>query len=56
MGKSEILWCNWQIHDEAKKFSYQTGVKVVVAYGGAPISQQVSYLIFYDFYLFIYLN
>ncbi|GAV90787.1 DEAD domain-containing protein, partial [Cephalotus follicularis] len=30
-----------QIHDEAKKFSYQTGVKVVVAYGGAPINQQV---------------
>ncbi|KAA8535082.1 hypothetical protein F0562_030085 [Nyssa sinensis] len=29
-----------QIHEEAKKFSHQTGVKVVVAYGGAPISQQ----------------
>ncbi|XP_027070782.1 DEAD-box ATP-dependent RNA helicase 52C-like [Coffea eugenioides] len=29
-----------QIHDEAKKFSYKTGVKVVVAYGGAPIVQQ----------------
>ncbi|XP_057485388.1 DEAD-box ATP-dependent RNA helicase 52C-like isoform X1 [Actinidia eriantha] len=29
-----------QIHEEAKKFAYQTGVKVVVAYGGAPISQQ----------------
>jgi ATP-dependent RNA helicase DDX3X len=29
-----------QIHDEAKKFSYQTGVKVVVAYGGTPIHQQ----------------
>ncbi|GFY93591.1 P-loop containing nucleoside triphosphate hydrolases superfamily protein [Actinidia rufa] len=29
-----------QIHEEAKKFSYQTGVKVVVAYGGAPITQQ----------------
>ncbi|CAA2989932.1 lon protease homolog 2, peroxisomal-like isoform X1 [Olea europaea subsp. europaea] len=28
-----------KIHDEAKKFSYQTGVKVVVAYGGAPIFQ-----------------
>ncbi|CAL5443279.1 unnamed protein product [Camellia sinensis] len=33
-----------QIHDEAKKFSHQTGVKVVVAYGGAPISQQLRYL------------
>ncbi|MCD9560971.1 hypothetical protein HAX54_019838 [Datura stramonium] len=29
-----------QIHDEAKKFAYQTGVRVVVAYGGAPINQQ----------------
>ncbi|XP_052200644.1 DEAD-box ATP-dependent RNA helicase 37-like [Diospyros lotus] len=33
-----------QIQDEAKKFSYQTGVKVVVAYGGAPISQQMRNL------------
>ncbi|KAK1259036.1 DEAD-box ATP-dependent RNA helicase 52 [Acorus gramineus] len=30
-----------QIHDEAKKFAYQTGVRVVVAYGGAPIHQQL---------------
>ncbi|GMQ00613.1 hypothetical protein CsSME_00047623 [Camellia sinensis var. sinensis] len=30
-----------QIHEEARKFAYQTGVKVVVAYGGAPINQQV---------------
>ncbi|CAI9100165.1 OLC1v1037105C1 [Oldenlandia corymbosa var. corymbosa] len=29
-----------QIHDEAKKFAYKTGVKIVVAYGGAPIVQQ----------------
>ncbi|KAF3453678.1 hypothetical protein FNV43_RR04119 [Rhamnella rubrinervis] len=29
-----------QIYEEAKKFSFQTGVKIVVAYGGAPISQQ----------------
>ncbi|KDP32384.1 hypothetical protein JCGZ_13309 [Jatropha curcas] len=29
-----------QIHDEAQKFAYNTGVKVVVAYGGAPIIQQ----------------
>ncbi|KAF3648993.1 DEAD-box ATP-dependent RNA helicase 37 [Capsicum annuum] len=28
-----------QIHDEAKKFAYQTGVRVVVAYG--PINQRV---------------
>ncbi|KAH6837916.1 P-loop containing nucleoside triphosphate hydrolases superfamily protein [Perilla frutescens var. hirtella] len=33
-----------QIHDEAKKFSNQTGVKVVVAYGGAPIFQQLQNL------------
>ncbi|CAN8286818.1 unnamed protein product [Cochlearia groenlandica] len=33
-----------QIHDEAKKFSYQTGVKVVVAYGGTPIHQQLREL------------
>ncbi|KAE9590106.1 putative RNA helicase [Lupinus albus] len=33
-----------QIHDEAKKFSYQTGVKVVVTYGGAPINQQLREL------------
>lgn len=32
-----------QIHDEARKFSYQTGVRVVVTYGGAPINQQVFY-------------
>ncbi|XWS17158.1 hypothetical protein CRYUN_Cryun33cG0044300 [Craigia yunnanensis] len=29
-----------QIHEEAKKFAYRTGVKIVVAYGGTPISQQ----------------
>ncbi|XP_076923283.1 DEAD-box ATP-dependent RNA helicase 37-like [Bidens hawaiensis] len=33
-----------QIHEEAKKFAYQTGVKVVVAYGGAPINQQLREL------------
>ena len=36
-----LIIIHFQIHDEAKKFSYQTGVKVVVAYGGAPINQQV---------------
>ncbi|KAM0919127.1 hypothetical protein ACQ4PT_008510 [Festuca glaucescens] len=30
-----------QIHEEAKKFAYQTDVKACVAYGGAPIHQQV---------------
>lgn len=33
-----------QINDEAKKFSYQTGVRVVVVYGGAPINQQLREL------------
>lgn len=33
-----------QIHEEAKKFSYQTGVRVVVAYGGAPMHQQLREL------------
>lgn len=30
-----------QIHEEAKKFSHRTGVKVAVAYGGAPITPQL---------------
>ncbi|KAI3461878.1 hypothetical protein Pfo_018541 [Paulownia fortunei] len=30
-----------QIHEEARKFAYQTGVRVVVAYGGAPINLQL---------------
>ncbi|XXG55882.1 hypothetical protein AAC387_Pa03g3441 [Persea americana] len=30
-----------QIHEEAKKFSYQTGVKVAVVYGGTPIQRQM---------------
>ncbi|EFJ22292.1 hypothetical protein SELMODRAFT_151274 [Selaginella moellendorffii] len=33
-----------QIHDEAKKFAYRTGLKVVVAYGGAQISLQMREL------------
>ncbi|KAL9258993.1 DEAD-box ATP-dependent RNA helicase 37-like protein [Drosera capensis] len=33
-----------QIHEEARKFAYQTGVKVVVVYGGAPITQQLREL------------
>ncbi|MCO5607214.1 hypothetical protein L7F22_061407 [Adiantum nelumboides] len=33
-----------QIHEEAKKFAYQTGLRVVVAYGGAPITQQLREL------------
>ncbi|KAL0405042.1 UNVERIFIED_CONTAM: DEAD-box ATP-dependent RNA helicase 37 [Sesamum radiatum] len=37
-------WFHLQIHEEARKFSYQTGVRVVVAYGGAPINQQLREL------------
>ncbi|TKY54877.1 DEAD-box ATP-dependent RNA helicase 52 [Spatholobus suberectus] len=33
-----------QISDEANKFAYQTGVKVVVVYGGASITQQLRLL------------
>ncbi|KAH7430657.1 hypothetical protein KP509_08G007800 [Ceratopteris richardii] len=33
-----------QIHEEAKKFAYRTGLRVVVAYGGAPIQQQLREL------------
>jgi ATP-dependent RNA helicase DDX3X len=30
-----------QIYDESKKFSYKTGLRSVVVYGGAPISDQL---------------
>ncbi|XP_073151036.1 DEAD-box ATP-dependent RNA helicase 52C-like [Henckelia pumila] len=33
-----------QIFEEARKFSYQTGVRVVVAYGGSPIVAQLRNL------------
>lgn len=33
-----------QIHEEAKKFAYQTGVKIAVAYGGTPIAHQLHTL------------
>ncbi|GMH04511.1 hypothetical protein Nepgr_006351 [Nepenthes gracilis] len=33
-----------QIYDEAKKFAYQTVIKVVVSYGGAPMCQQLRNL------------
>ena len=31
-----------QIHEEARKFCYQTGIKPVVIYGGAPVVNQVG--------------
>ena len=33
-----------QIYDEARKFTYQTGLRAVVVYGGAPVVGQVSKL------------
>ncbi|KAL6968903.1 RNA helicase, partial [Sarracenia purpurea var. burkii] len=33
--------CPDKIHEEAQKFAYQTDVKVVTTYGGAPINQQL---------------
>ncbi|KAK6126829.1 hypothetical protein DH2020_039422 [Rehmannia glutinosa] len=42
-----------QIHEEARKFAYQTGVKVVVAYGGAPINQQRMASDFLSNYIFL---
>ncbi|XP_057826004.2 DEAD-box ATP-dependent RNA helicase 52B [Cryptomeria japonica] len=33
-----------QIYEEARKFAYQSGIKVVVVYGGAPINQQLREL------------
>lgn len=32
-----------QIFDEARKFTYQTGIRPVVVYGGAPVAQQVRF-------------
>jgi len=32
----------FQINEEAKKFSSQTGLRVVVAYGGTPMHDQVG--------------
>jgi ATP-dependent RNA helicase DDX3X len=31
-----------QIHEEARKFSYQSGIRPVVIYGGAPVVNQVN--------------
>lgn len=39
-----------QIYDEAKKFSYQTGIRPVVVYGGAPVVNQVISLVMYVLY------
>ncbi|CAF1847945.1 unnamed protein product [Brassica oleracea] len=44
LSSSLLFYFMLMIHDKAKKFSYQTGVKVVVAYGGTPIDQQLMEL------------
>jgi len=31
-----------QIFEEARKFAYQTGLRSVVVYGGAPVVEQVG--------------
>jgi superfamily II DNA/RNA helicase len=31
-----------QIYDEARKFTFQTGIRPVVIYGGAPVVNQVG--------------
>ncbi len=33
-----------QIYEESRKFAYQTGLRPVVVYGGAPVVHQVSLL------------
>ena len=33
-----------QIHDEARKFTYMTGLAPVVVYGGADVRQQIREL------------
>ncbi|RYR08912.1 hypothetical protein Ahy_B05g076785 [Arachis hypogaea] len=40
LDASALLFAD-DIHDKARKFAYQTGAKVVVAYGGAPINHQL---------------
>ncbi|KAF8034463.1 hypothetical protein BT93_C0695 [Corymbia citriodora subsp. variegata] len=42
-----------QIYEEAKKFAYQTVVKVAVAYGGAPFGQQRLASDFLSDYIFL---
>ncbi len=32
-----------QIYDEARKFTFQTGIRPVVIYGGAPVPTQVGH-------------
>jgi ATP-dependent RNA helicase DDX3X len=32
-----------QIHEEARKFCYRTGIKPVVIYGGAPVFHQLIF-------------
>ena len=36
--------CAMQIHEEAQKFSFRSGLGITVAYGGAPINEQLRAL------------
>jgi hypothetical protein len=49
VGNITLFFFTLQIHEEARKLSYQTGVRVVVAYGGVSITQQVQPLFSYHF-------
>jgi hypothetical protein len=42
VGNITLFFFTLQIHEETRKLSYQTGVRVVVAYGGVSITQQVQ--------------
>jgi superfamily II DNA/RNA helicase len=39
VGNITLLFFMLQIHEEERKLSYQTGVRVVVAFGGVSITQ-----------------
>jgi ATP-dependent RNA helicase DDX3X len=50
VGNITLFFFTLQIHEEARKLSYQTGVRVVVAYGGVSITQQVQPLFLLSFF------
>jgi hypothetical protein len=52
VGNITLFFFTLQIHEEARKLSYQTGVRVVVAYGGVSITQQVQPLFLLSFLIY----